>query len=555
MSRFNQFIAHIAPGFALRREVAIRRLKRLENFKESQRTFDAIKGGRMRHDLLSTTKSPNAALKSSEALRYHIRQLEYNNGFMSGPIARLVNHVVGQGIRFQARVTADDEKTGSRSPGTLTEAVAETWNLQAETGFKRWGKKADMRLIQSFFEIQRTVQGALERDGETLAVGRQSKRTDRIIPYCIELFEIDRLKTPLSQWKNPKIRDGIRYDDEGVPESYYILKCHPGETLGLGLKDDDFDEIKAFNPNGTRKVMHLFNVIRPEQSRGYSRLAAGLKAFQDLDRYREAEIYAALEDACLTGFIKTQQPADFQANFTQGNITDSSGDDTTRRYHEFAPGQMNYLDPNEDITIHAPKRPNDQLEVFTNYLLRDPANALDIPLEILAQDWKGMNYSNARTVLVMFFISMRVRQRYLIDHLCTPVYENVIRDMILHDHVPAVDLALRPEFENHAWIPPGWQWVDPVKEAQGKAIELTNNFDTLTDILAGTGKDIDETLETRARELKKFKDLEGKYDIKFPAASSAKASGGSPPGPADKDDDEGKEDEEDDEERNLRRIK
>lgn len=521
MSSFNQILAHIAPGFALRREVALRRLRRLETFKTKNRTFDAIQGGRMRHDLLSTTKSPNTALDSSEGLRYHIRQLEYNSGFMSGPIARLVNHVVGQGIRFQARVSADDDKTARWTPfPRITEEMAEEFNYRAEAGFKTWCKMADMRLIQTFFETQRTAQAALERDGEVLAVGRQSSRKGRNIPYCIELFEIDRLQTPMSESTNPDITHGIRYDAEGVPETYYILNRHPGDTHVMGMKDNDFEEVPAFNTNGTRKVMHLFNVIRPEQSRGYSRMASGLKAFQDLDRYREAEIYAALEDACLTGFIKSTQPADFQANFTQGNITDDSGEDTTRRYHEFAPGQFNYLAPGEDIDIHAPKRPNDQLEAFTNYLLRDPANAMDIPLEVMAQDWKGMNYSNARTVLVMFYISMRVRQRYLIDHFCTPVYENVIRDMVLRGVVPSRGFDRRTEFLKHAWIPPGWQWVDPVKEAQGKEIELENTFDTLTDILAGTGKDIDEVLEARARELKKIKDLEEKYDVKFPAPSA-----------------------------------
>lgn len=538
MSLLNKFLAHIVPGFALRREVALRRLRRLETFKSQNRTFDAIKGGRMRHDILSTTKSPNTALINSEGLRYHIRQLEYNNGFMSGPIARLVNHVVGQGIRFQARVAPDDDKTARWSPfPQITEEMAEEFNFQAEAGFKSWSRKADMRLIQTFFEIQRTAQAALERDGEVLAVGRQSNRSDRSIPYCIELFEIDRLQTPMSETTNPDISHGIRYDEEGVPETYYILKRHPGDTFALGMKDNDFDEVPAFNKNGTCKVMHLFNVIRPEQSRGYSRLAAGLKAYQDLDRYREAEIYAALEDACLTGFIKSNQPADFQANFTQGDITDDSGEGTAQRYHEFAPGKFNYLGLNEDIEIHAPKRPNEHMEAFTNYLLRDPANAMDIPLEILAQDWKGMNYSNARTVLVMFFISMRVRQRYLIDHFCIPVYENVIRDLVLRDLVPAKGFGRRSEFEKHAWIPPGWQWVDPVKEAQGKKIELENTFDTLTDILASTGKDIDETLETRARELKKIKELEEKYDVKFPTPSAGQEPVQEPAGEKDAEED------------------
>lgn len=530
MSWTNKQIAKIFPTFALKREIIQRRLERLEKFKP-QRSFEAVMGDRLRSDFLVPKNSADSALQGSDKLRQHIRQLEYNNGFMSGPILRIVNNVVGQGIHFQSRVMAD--KNRNEPFPTITQKRADRFNFEAERGYRIWGRKADKRLISNIVEIQRIVQGALERDGEILIIGRSSEKKDRIIPYCLEVLEIDRLMTPVSEFKNPRMRNGILYDQEGVPEIYFILKRHPGETYpwglqqgeswsgGLGTRPEDFEQIPAFNPNGTRKVLHLFNVVRPEQSRGYSRFAAGLKDFQDLERYREAEIYAALEDACLTGIVTTPQPEDFQQAYTDGNILSPSSEDHTQRYHEFAPGKWNYLAPGEEIKVHAPSRPNPKIDEFINHLLRGPANALDIPPEILSQNWKDMNYSNARTVLLQAYLSFRVRQRYLIDHFCAPVYENVLHGLVVKGHVQSEGFDRRKDdFLRHIWIPPGWAWVDPVKEAKGKEIELKENMETLTEIEASKGRDIDEHLELRAIELRKMKDLEEKYDIKFHQVSN-----------------------------------
>lgn len=530
MGFFDKAVKVIAPAYALRREVARRRLNRLKNLESSGRSFEAVAGGRLRNDFLSTKASADAALSGADGVRNNVRQLEYNNGFVSGPIRRISRNVVGAGIRFQARVVADDNNNYLPTP-KIDEKTADRFNFQMERSIRKWFKESDKRLICNFFEQQLQASMALERDGEVLPVIRNSSRRNRAIPTCIEMLEIDRLQTPMEEMTNPSIRNGIKYDNEGVPELYFILKRHPGESItGQNFKGDDFEEIPAFFPNGTKKVLHLFDPTRPEQSRGYSPVASGLKDYQDLDRYREAEIYARLEDACLTGFIKSKDPDGWQGGYTTDDIS-GGGNGETRRIHEFAPGQINYLDEGEDIVIHEPKRANNNMDIFVNHLLRGPSNAWDIPPEVLSQNWQGMNYSNARTVLLQFYLSCRIRQWYLINHFCIPIYEVVSRQLIAHGKVQAPGFNTRADdFLRHAWILPGWQWVDPVKEANGKETEVNNTFETLTDVLAGKGKDFDETVETRAKELKKIQDLEIKYGVKFPVAKSSMQDPGSDSG-------------------------
>jgi lambda family phage portal protein len=484
--------------------------------KPARRGFEAVSGNRLRYDFLTTSKGPDSAIEGDiDKLRQNIRQLEQDNGYVSGPIRRLRNNVIGTGIRLQSRVMADEDQ---KEFPLINQGIADRFNRQAERWFKLWLEKSDKRLIQVFYEQQGIAAAALERDGEVLVIGRDSARRDRFIPYCLEVLEADRLQTPMEEANNPNIRNGIRFDEEGVKIGFFILKTHPGDTITPATlaRSQDFEEVSAFNANGTRKVMHLYDPVRPEQTRGYSDFASGLKDLQDFDRYREAEIMAALEDACMAGFVKTNNPADFQAAMTMASGGDTEG---YERIHEFAPNKWHYLAPNQDVSIHSPKRPNSAFSDFTRMLLEGPANAKDIPPEVYAQNWQGMNYSNARTVLLQFYLSCRIRQSYLIWHLCRPVYENVLTQLVIHGKVQAPGFDRRREdYLSHAWIAPGWQWVDPVKEAQGKEIEVDNDFDTLADINAGKGKDWEETLEQRARELRKRKDLEEKYDITFPTA-------------------------------------
>ena len=513
MGWFGRALVNIAPAFALRRRVAKQRMERLEQ--AHKRTFEAISGSRMRYDFLTTAQGPDTAIKFEIGkLRNHIRQMQYNNGFISGPIRRIVKNVVGQGIRFQARVRPDEQP---KSIPKIDQRMADEWNREAERYFDRWNRQADKRLLFSFYELQGIIEGALLRDGEALVIGRISNRKNRLVSYCLDVLECDRLQTPPEEIANPMVRNGIRFDEEGVPEAYFILKEHPGEWfIQQTKKPFDFEEVPAFNPNGTRKVLHLFNPLRPEQTRGFTLFAAGLKDLQDLDRYMEAEKMAALEAACLTGIVESGNPDGFNAAFTKA----SDNPDQYDRIHEFAPAMVHYLNEGEKFTMHNPTRPNETFGEYVDQLIRGPANALDIPPEVFSQNWKDFNYSNARTVLLQFWATCVERQAYLKHHLCIPVWENVARAMVVKGLLPAIAFDRRTDdFLRASWIPAVYRrWVDPLKESKGRENDVVNNFDTLTDACAELGNDVDEVLEVRARELRKIKDLEERYDVKFPTS-------------------------------------
>ncbi len=531
MSWFNKILANFAPELALKSEIARLRIERLkgqnDNYidrflegRTNRATFGAIDGGRLRKDFLTSRLSPDsAATDGAERLRNQIRSLEYNNGRVAGPIRRITENVIGRGITLQSNVVADDNNFQFPK---ITEGEAKEFNVIVEKAWKEWVRISDSELNNNFYEQQAIVSSALERDGELLAVFRNSRRKSRVvfgrqIPLCIELLEIDRLQTPIELSTDDKIRNGIRYDDEGVKKSFFVLKLHPGDAYPYGEKMAhslptlaNMEEIEAFDKDGTPKVLHLYRASRPEQTRGYSQLAPGLKDLQDLDRYMEAEKLAALEDACMTGIVTTNQPSTFAQNYTE-----PSNSSQHERINEFAPGKWNYLRPGEDAKITSPTRPNSSFSAYVKELLSGPANGLNIPPEVANQDWKSMNYSNARTVLLQFYLAARVRQKYIVDHFCYWSYVKLLRVLISKGIVRAPGYDRRKsDYEAHYWVPPGWEWVDPKKEAEGKNIELNMATDTLTNIASGKGRDIDTVIDTRGRELQKIQKAEEKYGLK-----------------------------------------
>ena len=65
------------------------------------------------------------------------------------------------------------------------------------------------------------------------------------------------------------------------------------------------------------------------------------------------------------------------------------------------------------------------------------------------------------------------------------------------------------DFFKHEFMPRGWQWVDPVKEAEAALLELSMGINTRQNIAAGLGRDWKTLQEGLAAEaaLLRAKDL------------------------------------------------
>jgi len=172
------------------------------------------------------------------------------------------------------------------------------------------------------------------------------------------------------------------------------------------------------------------------------------------------------------------------------------------------PGMIKHLLPGEDITSFNPQRPGATFEPFVERILKAISAALGLPYELVAKDFSKTNYSSARAALLEARRYFKMRQEWLARKLCQPIWEMLIEEAYLKGELKSDTFYEKKEYWTGAsWIAPGWEWVDPLKEAQAAEVGLKNGIITYSDLYASEGKDWEESLEQRKREQDKIKEL------------------------------------------------
>jgi lambda family phage portal protein len=247
---------------------------------------------------------------------------------------------------------------------------------------------------------------------------------------------------------------------------------------------------------GRQRVIHGYDMKRPGQSRGVPWLAPVMHVFKDLSEYVEAELVAARVAACFALLLTDTNPIARSA-------WDKSGDNEVgQQLFDMEPGMVRYVGEGKSVSSFTPNRPTTAFDAFVERLLRQIAAALGLPYELVAKDFSKVNYSSARAALLEARRMFRMHQARVSSTFCQPVWEWFLEELWIKGlWAQGYDFyALRPALTVARWIAPGWEWVDPMKEVNASVTAVKENQSSLADELAARGRDLDETLEQRARE-------------------------------------------------------
>ncbi len=441
-------------------------------------------------------------------IRERSRDLNRNDAHAAGITATMTVNVIGTGIRPQSRV--DKEELG------IDENTADVFQRKAERVWKRWTPYADAGERMDFYEIQQLVDRQILENGEAIIVPLRLK--DRPYPLALQVIESDRLNTPADKKSDKAVRSGVRVGENGEPVSYFIQKTHPGDIYYRTAEETkQYAEISAKDEYGRRNIFHLYYVLRSGQTRGVPFFAPVLTYFKDLAEYAEAELVASRIAACFSLFITSEASMDVAVNSAYER--NPSG----QMLESLEPGMIKHLMPGETITSFNPQRPSATFEPFVDRILKAISAALGLPYELVAKDFSKTNYSSARAALLEARRYFKVRQEWLSQKLCQPVWEMLLEEAYLKGEIDAGDFYEkgRPKsaWVRARWIAPGWSWVDPLKEVKASIEAIKGNISSVADETAGQGKDWEEIYEQRQREEQKRKDLglpETAADSKIP---------------------------------------
>lgn len=406
--------------------------------------------------------SPNAA--HSYAVRQTLRKrsrYEYaNNSYLRGLITTLSNDMVGTGPRLQLTI-----------PG-----VSRDVTRIVERQFFAWGN------VSEFADKLRVMHEARIRDGESFATLGYNDGVKHRVKLDVWPVEADQVTTPdLSAWNDPWAVDGIKFDENGNPLYYTILKYHPGDTLRAWPRQ--YDKYEA------SKVLHWYRPDRPGQARGVPEITAALPLFAQMRRYTLAVIGAAEIAAMIAGVMYTDSPAD------DGATPSIEAMDRV----EFERNALLTLPRGWRSEQFDAKQPVSTYPQFKAEILNEIGRSVGAPFNVVAGNSSGYNYSSGRLDHIPYQRNIWIeRERFrhrVLDRTFHPWAEEYRR-------IASTEGLELPDVSRWSWE---WQWdgfdsADPQKDAQAIRERLELNLTTLAEECAAQGRDWSEVLRQRAVE-------------------------------------------------------
>lgn len=412
--------------------------------------------------------------------------------YMAAPIATSAiktnrTNVVGVGLRLKSRI--------NREALGLSPEQAEAWQKQTEREFALWAENkraCDATGINNFYGLQQLALISWLLSGDCIGVLKQYK-VDRLLPYSlrVHLIESDRIATPgnygtgtsvnYTTGKNPDngntIYDGVEVDSNGAVVAYHVRSSYPFE---VGAPTTTWARVLAYQEHtGLPNVVHVVECERPDQYRGVSYLAQVIEPLLQLRRYTESELMAAVIESFFTAFIKTEAPTD-ENPFNQVE-PEPPGEPSGPNEYSMGPGQVNVMEPGEDVVFADPKRPAGGFDAFVTAICSQIGAALEIPADLLLKKFNA-SYSASRAALLEAWKAFKMRREWLADDFCRPIYEVWMSEAVARGRIYAPGFfdnpAIHVAYLGSEWLGPSQGQLDPTKEITAEILACSEGFST-----------------------------------------------------------------------------
>jgi lambda family phage portal protein len=424
------------------------------------------------------------------------------------PIAVPANGTKAKANGTKAKAKANGKAAAAPDPppckacagtGKLKDVLAKPINDKISGAFCEWSKKknctVDGRL--SFRGVQETALKNVAVDGEVF-IRKVRGFAGNKFKFALQLIDSDQCdhlyNAPPSKDGN-EIRMGIEVDAWGRPVAYWITPGHPSDLGGSLLRK----RVPA------EDIIHLYDIERVSQSRGVTWFHPVMLQLRMLEGYIEAELVAARTGAAKMGWLEYTDAAAYEEPNPDKKFV-----------LEANPGTIETLPPGLTFKEWNPDHPANAFPNFVVTIMRQIATGLGVSYNALASDLIGVNYSSMRSGLLIERDQWKRDQSWMIENLCEPVFEDFL--VCAMDFGALVLDARDPEkFKAGKWEPRGWQWVDPLKDAQAAVLSIGANLTSRGRVLADEGEDWEEVAEEIRAELDLAETLD--LDLTLPSAT------------------------------------
>ena len=389
------------------------------------------------------------------------RELVVTNGYAANACEAWAANLVGDGIKPSSLL----------EDGDLRDKVQRLWLA--------WTDEADADGLTDFYGLQAMVAREMFVAGECFVRLRPRRAEDGLtVPLQLQLLQSEMLpfeKTETAANGN-RIRCGIEFDRVGRRVAYHFRRRHPGDSTDQGAVIPETVRVPAAD------VLHVYRPIDAGQIRGLPHIAPAMVRLFLLDQYDDAELDRKKTAAMFAGFITRTAPE-------EPMMGEAEADPDGAAIASLEPGTMQVLLPGEDVKFSSPADVGGGYEAFQYRTLLAVSASLGLPYHLVTGDVRQANYSSLRAELVEFRRRIGQLQHGVLAHqLCRPVWWRWLEMAVISGALDADPAAARPV----QWIPPRWDWVDPLKDIQAQVLAMEAGITSRRKVVEATGYDIEE---------------------------------------------------------------
>ncbi|MBE7183835.1 MAG: phage portal protein [Methylobacterium mesophilicum] len=396
------------------------------------------------------------------------RELVVTNGYAANACEAFAANLVGDGIKPSSLI-ADP---------ALRDEAQRLWLA--------WTDEADADGLTDFYGLQAMVAREMFVAGECFIRLRPRRPQDGLlVPLQLQLLQSEMLPFEKTEKlaSGDTIRCGIEFDRIGRRQAYHFRRRHPGDST------DRSDPLGETVRVPASEVLHVYRPLDAGQIRGLPHIAPAMVRLFLLDAYDDAELDRKKTAAMFAGFITKTAPEEAMV----GEVADPSlgaGIGTA----SLEPGTMQVLLPGEDIKFSSPADVGGGYEAFQYRTLLAVSAALGLPYHLVTGDVRQANYSSLRAELVEFRRRIEQLQHGTMAYqLCRPVWARWMDAAVLSGAIELRGYARAPARHRAVqWIPPRWDWVDPLKDIQAQVLAIDAGLLSRRKAVEATGYDIEE---------------------------------------------------------------
>lgn len=427
-----------------------------ESFSEIRSDYNAARASRHRRRRTGIQAAGSSADYHYRSEGDYLRILEYardfdrNDAVVGQLVDRAVDNTVQGGIQLDPQTP--DKAVNTELYERWTE-WAENEDLSDFAGEQCWAGQESLALRNAL--VDGDVVGVPLKDGS------------------LQWIEAHRIRTPNGTKRN--VVNGVLLDERRRRLQYWITRddIEPNRPVKL------VSEIKALDvrdEDGNRQLFHIYNPKRFSQTRGVSAFAP---IFDPVGMFEDINFAKLVQQQIVSCFaIFRQRELGYMGSDPpqQGEqTTQTRSDGSTQTIEGIAPGMQIAGNPGEKLEGFSPNVPNAEFFQHVKLILTLIGINLGMPLVLVLMDAGETNFSGWRGAVDQARMGFRRNQRSLIRRLHRPCYYWKLRQWIEEDtQLRGAAERLGKDFFKHAWNPPTWPYIEPLKDASADLLRVRN---------------------------------------------------------------------------------